>query len=352
MFIGGTLDVAIHEVVEKGSIKEIDKITGGPYGGIKVNQEFERLLADLFGEARLNAYKEKCPSDWLALMNEFEGKKQGFRMLEGRMTNIRYPASFATLAEQNTIKERYDGNDIRLRRNEYICISPNIMEVKLFAPVLSDIKDHLKRLHERTKALNVKTMLLVGGFADSPILQNEIKNEFSKDFRVLVPRNAAIAVVQGAVLFGKNPAKITERVMSTTYGADCSRNFDKKIHPSSKRFLADGRPMCRDLFNCFVKEDEVARSGHTVRKMYTPLHANDTQFTYGFYAAKNPECKFITDEGVTKIGSVTVKSPDTSKGLSRNIEVSMHFGGTEIVATAVDISSGDTAQTTLDFYHD
>ena len=228
--------MAIHEVIEKGSIKEIDKITGGPYGGIRVNQEFERLLGDLFGEARLNAYKEKFPSDWLALMNDFEGKKQGFRMLGGKMTNIRYPASFASLVEQNTVKERYDENDVRLKRNEYLCISPNIMEVKLFAPVLSDIRDHLKRLQERTKALNVTTMILVGGFADSPILQNEIKNEFSKDFRVVVPRNAAIAVVQGAVLFGKNPAKITERVMSTTYGADCSRDFDKFVHPSAKFF--------------------------------------------------------------------------------------------------------------------
>mgnify|MGYP000391602471 CR=1 FL=1 len=94
--------MAIHEVVEKGSIKEIDKITGGPYGGIRVNQEFERLLGDLFGVARLNACKEKFPSDWLALMNDFEGKKQGFRVVEGRMTNIRYPASFTSLVEQNS----------------------------------------------------------------------------------------------------------------------------------------------------------------------------------------------------------------------------------------------------------
>lgn len=65
--IGGTLDVAVHEVIEGGSIKEIDRITGGPHGGIKVNQEFERLLAELFGETRLNTYKEKFPSDWLAV---------------------------------------------------------------------------------------------------------------------------------------------------------------------------------------------------------------------------------------------------------------------------------------------
>ena len=207
----------------------------------------------------------------------------------------------------------------------------------------------MKRLQERTKALNVKTMILVGGFADSPTFQNEIKNEFSKDCRVLLPRNAAIAEVQGAASFGKNPAKITERVISTTYGADCYRDFDKNIHPSSKLFFAGCRPKCKNVFSYFVKEDEVARSGHTV-KMYSALHATDTQLTFGFYVSKNPECKFITDEGVNKIGSVTVKSPDTSKGLSRNIEVSMHFRGTEIVATAIDISSESTPQTTLDFF--
>ena len=349
--IGGTLDVAVHEVIEGGSIKEIDKITGGPYGGIKVNQEFERLLAEFFGATRLNTYKEKFPSDWLDVMSDFEGKKQGFRIVEGKMTNIRLPASFASLVKQSTVMERYGEKEIKLRKNEYLCLSSNIMKDKLFAPVLSSIKEHLKSLQERPKVSNVKTMLLVGGFADSQILQKELMNEFSKKYRVLIPRNAAIAVVQGAVLFGKNPAKITERVISATYGADCSRYFDTNIHPIEKLFLADGRPHCTDLFNCFVKENEIVRSGQTIKSKYSPLRADEKVMTYGFYIAKNPECKFITDEGVTKIGSVTVKSPDTSKGLNRVIEVSMHFGGTEIVATAVDISSGSTAHTSLDFFH-
>ena len=349
--IGGTLDVAVHEVIEKGSIKEIDKITGGPYGGIRVNQEFERLLAELFGETRLNKYKVKFPSDWLAVMSDFEGKKQGFRIVEGKMTNIRLPASFASLVKRSTVMERYGEKEIKLRKNEYLCLSSNIMKDKLFAPVLSSIKEHLQSLQERPKLSNVKTMLLVGGFADSQILQTDLMNDFSKKYRVLIPRNAAIAVVQGAVLFGKNPAKITERVIGATYGADCSRDFDKNIHPSEKWFLADGRQKCKNLFNCFVKENEIARSGRTIKKMYSPLHANDTELTFGFYVAKDPECTFVTDEGVAKIGSVTVKSPDISKGRNRDIEVSMHFGGTEIVATAVDISSGRTAQTTLDFFH-
>lgn len=344
--------MAVHEIIDDGSIKEIDKITGGPYGGVKVNQEFERLLDELFGAEYLNAYREQYPSDWLAAMNDFEGKKQGLRIVEGRTTNIRLPATFASLVKRcrTPTMQRYGEQNVKLRKNEYLCLSPNIMK-KLFEPVLESIKEHLKTLQARQRLSKVKTMLLVGGFADSALLREEIINEFSHKYRVLIPRNAAIAVVQGAVLFGKNPAKITERVVSTTYGADCSRDFDRNVHPMENWFLADGRQKCKNLFNCFVKENEIAKSGQSIKRMYSPLHENDTELTFGFYVARNPNCKFVTDEGVTKIGSVTVQSPDTSKGRGRDIEVSMHFGGTEIVATAVDISSGSTAQTTLDFFH-
>ena len=152
-------------------------------------------------------------------------------------------------------------------------------------------------------------------------------------------------------MFGKNPAKITERVVSTTYGANCWRKFDKSILPEEKRFFVEGREMCGGLFCCFVKENEIARLGEQVKRMYIPLRANDTSLTFGFYVADNPEAQFITDEGVTKIGSVTVQSPDTSRGRDRDIEVTMHFGGTEIVATAVDITTGNKSQTSLDFFH-
>ena len=344
--------MAVHEITNDGSVKEIDKITGGPYGGINVNREFENLLDELFGAENLKKYREQYPSDWLAVMNDFEGKKQGLRIVEGKMTNIRLPASFASLVRRrpSSAKQRYGEQDVKLRRNEYLCLSQNMMKM-LFKPVLDDIKGHLKALQGRQQVSKVKTMLLVGGFADSALLREEMLYEFSDKYRVLIPRNAAIAVVQGAVLFGKNPAKITERIVSTTYGADCSRDFDKTVHPSEKWFLADGRQKCKDLFNCFIKENDVARSGKSIKRMYSPLHENDTEITFGFYITRNPDCKFITGSGVTKIGSVKVQSPDISKGRGRDIEVSMHFGRTEIVATAVDITSGCSAQTTLDFFH-
>ena len=343
--------MAVQQIADSGTIKEIYKITGGSHGGLKVNKGFKELLIELMGEENVVTYERENPCDWLALMNDFEGKKQGFRVSRERGISIRLPDSFRYLTRRinSSVLQSYGSTKINFR-NEYMKLAPDVVK-GLFRPVLSEIKNHLKGLLQRPQLSRVKTMFLVGGFSDSELLRQEIGNEFSDRYLILAPRNAGIAVLKGAVMFGKNPAKIAERVVSMTYGADCSRKFDKSIHPEEKRFIVDGRKMCKDLFNLFVKEDEVARLGGEVKRMYVPLRAHDTLISFGFYVATNPNTKFITDEGVTKIGSVNVESPDISRGRDRDIEVCMHFGGTEIVATAVDVTSGNKAETSLNFFH-
>ena len=194
-------------------------------------------------------------------------------------------------------------------------------------------------------------MLLVGGFADSALLQKEIKSEFSRNFRVLIPNNAAIAVVQGAVMFGKTPSKITERVLRTTYGAAFTRDFIQSVHREEKKFVVDGIEKCDDLFNLFVRENATVRTGQKITSNYTLLRQTDINIHFSFYAASHPDAEYVTDPGMTKIGSVVVQSPDTWRGKDREIEVSMYFGRTEITATAIDVSSGNVARAILDFIH-
>ena len=87
-----------------------------------------------------------------------------------------------------------------------------------------------------------------------------------------------------------------------------------------------------------------------ITKTHHLVRANAKSLKFGFYVTSNPKSQFVTDPEVTKIGSVKVQSPDTWRGKDRKIEVSMYFGGTEITATASDISSGNSTQTTLDFF--
>ena len=344
--------MTVHEIQDDGTIKEINKVSGGPYGGIFVNQRFASLLEELFGGQRLQSYREKFPSDWLCLMNEFEGKKRGKRILDSSlMTNIRLPRSFVSLVKQtqSPAMERYGKKEIKLKRNEYLSLSSGVMR-KLFTPIVDSIKEHLKNVLRKPQLSKVRTMLLVGGFAESVFLQEEIRKKFSGRCKILVPHHASIAVAQGAVIFGKNPTKITERVISTTYGIDTCRDFIPVIHPEEKKSVMDGIEKCMDIFSCLVKENKVIKLGQRITKTYYPPTANTTRIYIGFHVTSNPNTAFITDPGVTKIGSIEVQSPDTRRGRNREIEVSMYFGGTEITAEAWDVSSGDKAQTTLDFF--
>ncbi len=344
--------MTVHEIQDDGSIKEIHKVTGGPYGGMYVNQQFESLLEDLFSARKLQTYRKQFPSDWLSLMNEFEAKKRGKRILDSSlMINIRLPRSFVSLVNQtrSPAMERYGEKEVKLKNNEYLSLSSGMIK-KLFSPVVGSIKKHLKTLLRKPQLSKVQTMLLVGGFADSAFLQEEIKKEFSGRLKILIPHHATIAVVQGAVIFGRKPASITERVVSTTYGSNYSVAFIEGVHPAEKKYIADGIERCRDIFDCFVKENKVVKLGQRITNTYHPVRANQTELSFGFYVTSNPNTQFVTDPGVTKIGSVTVQSPDTWRGKGRDIEVSMYFGGTEITATAWDITSGNKAQTTLDFF--
>ena len=263
-----------------GSIKEIHKVTGGPYGGIKVNQQFENLLDELFGVENVRSYRQKFCSDWLSLTNKFEAKKRSDRILqETTMTNILLPRSFVyQLSRKQTpaMHAYVRKGDVKLKNDEYLSLSSAMMK-KLFKPTIDCIKDHLKGLLQEPELFIVKTMLLVGGFANSTLLQQEIKNAFSRRVRVLVPNNASAAVVEGAVTFGKQLGKITERVVATTYGADCSRNFIQGVLSEEKKFVADGSEEREDLFNQFVLENSSVPIGQKVTNKYSPPRAKDRE---------------------------------------------------------------------------
>lgn len=267
------------------------------------------------------------------------------------MTNIRLPRSFASLANQSWSPaiERYGAKEVKIKNNEYLSLSSGMMR-RLFTPVVDCIKEHLKTLKKKPQLLKVKTMLFVGGFSESPFLQEEVKREFSGKCRVLIPKHASIAVVQGAVMFGKMPTKITQRVVSTTYGVRCRNRFIPGIHPEEKLIITDGEEFCTDIFDCLAKENKIVRLGEKIKKIYLPNNASASSVSIEFYITSNPETKFTTDPGVNRIGLVLVQSPHTHKGYNRNIEVSMYFGGTEITATAHDLSSGNKAETTLEFF--
>lgn len=176
-----------------------------------MNRQLRTLLESIFTPAFIQDYARDKPVDWFHLMNDFEVKKRGRRPCEGRTTRIRLPHSFVSKfpnvkgTDINAmIQERYSLEDIKVERNQYLSLGPNMM-TQLFDPVLNDIVAHLSKLFAKKELSNVKFVFLVGGFADSALLQTRIKQTFATRYRIMVSHHATHAVVQGAVMLGQKP---------------------------------------------------------------------------------------------------------------------------------------------------
>lgn len=144
------------------------------------------------------------------------------------------------------IEQRYSSSEIKVQRNEFLCLDPQIMR-QLFEPVLDGIITHLSNLFARVELSEVKFVFLVGGFADSLLLQDRIKKHFYKSFQIIVPQNASLAVFQGAVMFGQKPHVFDSRIMTSTYGIRLHRLFLDGLHPQSKKEIVNGIPSCKDV---------------------------------------------------------------------------------------------------------
>ena len=346
---GGGLDATAYNQHhdDHGTIEEIYKATSGLYDTATITRRFEDVLNERFGAQILNDYRELFPSDWLKIIQKFEAKKCAFQDEE---TKIRLPGSFVSSVNdfRTPVLKRFATGEVKILDDEYLSISSRVM-LSLFQPFTEAEKHRLRALLSKPQLSRVTTIFLIGGLADYCLFQGEVKNGFSGKYCVIVPSDAISVVLKGALMVAQATAEMKKRVAGTAYGVDCSRGFVRGKHPEEKKFFSSyGKAKCRDLFNCFVKETDYIKHGQKISVRYRPCEANETEIKYTFSAATTSNTIFVTDPGVTEIGSVVVHSPDTREGIDRDILVSMYFGGTEIVATAWDVVSGNRAQTTLD----
>lgn len=353
---GGTLDVTAHEILDDGTIKEIHHVTGGPYGGIYLDAKFVSLLESLFGIPTVKNFRSSYPAEWLRMMNDFEMKKRSRRAFDGKRTRIILPRDFTRLvsdlqsADLSESLERFCiHQDVEIYNGEYLSLGPNAMK-QLFEPVFTGIESHMTGLFKRTALGSVSSLFMVGGFAESLILQDAIKRAFGSRCKILIPNYASIAVVQGATMFGQKPSIITSRIMATTYGFRMYGDFNPKVHRIDKKEVIEGKALCKDYFRVVVEENEDVKVGGKKCFLVCPAHGEDNKISIAFFTSTDPKVTYTTDPTVgPSIGEMTVSSRDTSKGKDRDIEISVYFGETEIKATAVDKTSGNTATAYLDF---
>ena len=96
---------------------------------------------------------------------------------------------------------------------------------------------------------DVDIILLIGGYAESPLVQERFKKEFA-NCAIIIPQDCNLVVMKGAVLFGHNPMSISARILQFTYGVSIDPMFDPKKHPQKNRYTdKNGVERCSNVFS-------------------------------------------------------------------------------------------------------
>ncbi|CAH1784619.1 unnamed protein product [Owenia fusiformis] len=363
---GGTVDITVHELDFNTKLKELYKATGGPFGSVGVDVEFEKLLIGIFGQEFIQQFKYKRPAGYVDLMIAFESRKRAATPYKLNPLNVSLPFSFIDYykkyksgrlstkqfgSQVESAIRKYGDKDIRWSSQGMLRLSPDAMK-KLFLPTLERIKQAIGNVLNHPDCKDIRYMFLVGGFAESPLLQYELKHEFEHLLKIIIPQDVGLTILKGAVLFGMDPGVVSVRRSRMTYGVGVLNRFNKDKHPKDKKISKDGTDWCTDVFDKFVKCDQSVGLGDTVLRCYTPAKPGQKSSVINIYSTDKDNVKFITDPSVKKCGTLVLDLEEDQYATlprRREIQTRMIFGGTEIKVSALDVATGKCVKSSIDF---
>ena len=336
-------------MVGEAGLKEIASASGGNWGGTKVDAAFEEFIQDLVGKDVYHELSTWHRDDFLELFRTFEIKKRSVTAESDSDVIFSLPLSLTDIymdINNQSLGDCIKREDVTMTKNKLRCKASTFKA--LFRETCDNIAKHVTKLLDEDNCSGVSAIMMVGGFSESAMLQDTIKQCFPH-LKVFVPRDASLCVLKGAVMYGHNPKVISERVIRYTYGTSVFKMFEESIDPVSKRVLKERGYVCKDVFSKHVQQNQVVKAGEPQKqKLYRPLKTDQSKMTLPIFASEFRNPRYVTDPGCTQIGTITVDMPCTSEGLSRDVLVTLTFSGTEINVAAEDTSSGNVSNVTVD----
>ena len=320
-FTGGTVDVTVHEVIEKNTLRELHTATGGDWGGSNVNKAFLNYISQLIGSENYHTFSTSHISDYIQLIEDFELKKRTIKPDFNGNVNMRIPSSLGKMiigldGEQDSDKLKIQGKQFK----------------SFFNAAIEDILKHMERIVDAVPC-HIQTILLVGGFAESPVLQKAVIDKFKGRFKVIVPIDPSLCVMKGAVLYGFNPSSIEYRRSRYTYGIATSLRFREGEHPENRKFIGKGEAFCDNIFDKHVEIDqEIPTNMAHGERIYYPITNNDKLFYISLYRSTEKNPKFVDEQGCWRVGTAVIPI-DLSVGKTsrdRPIKVKIMFGTSDI----------------------
>lgn len=292
----------------------------------------------------MKKFKSTKPTEWLELQRTFEQKKKGVKWNENERHILRIPIDLLdTFAEMNEISvkesmKKYTKATVELAGRDKLAL-PHSEMVRMFEEAIGNIKTHVNKLLQVVNMHNIKYIFMVGGFSSCDILQWKLKHAFP-DIPIIVPNEAELVVVKGAVMYGNNPTAISSRRSKLTYGKQLASPDEQHIKkaPSKSYIVEETKKEYIDIFEPFVKVNELVEVGQKIERPYVPVRETQAAMSIKVYTSEDP-CEgiiYADDPRLSFLGDINVQM--TGTGLNRSVKVTMQFGDSELKVSALQVS--------------
>ncbi|QDS73014.1 hypothetical protein FKW77_009110 [Venturia effusa] len=252
---GETVDVVSYRVkqLQPLELEKIGKATGRKCGSTYIDLAFKSWLLQLLGvhnyekldpefDGKISSHATEGEA-MRKVMKQFNERKEKFKK-DSRDTRIDLPAPLDTL----NLDTRIQGGGVSTSKETMKSFFDKCVD-----QVVELIKGHVGQIER--PPVKSRSVFLVGGFGESPYLQQEVEFSLEKVRKITlrVPDTSWTAVVRGAVVMGVEK----DRSMNRTTMTGCDKNYgvrtatafslvhndrnDYSVDPVSKQPIARGQ---------------------------------------------------------------------------------------------------------------
>lgn len=318
-----------------------------------------KFLEELFGQDIIDTFKRESMEDCIDLYREFELRKRkiSMNMEKDSKTAIKIPVALYDLYEDKhgrKLKEDIKTQDrFRKWKDKINCAADkmkidNVLMQSFFKRPLEDLIEHIRDILGEMPVRGTRTFIIVGGFAESQMVQDYVNSKFP-NMEVIIPFDAGLAVLKGAVIFGHAPMVVTSRVCPRTYGMAVSKLYVAGQYPADKAEYSSGREIVRNVFHPYMTIGQPTKVGQEVTSLPLSVTSGQRNARVRIFSSKEPSPLFVSDEGCSYLGEIVITLPELDNDEGGTVEVKMTFGGTELKVVATEKKSGKSYKSRFDF---
>jgi len=342
----------VHEKNLDGTLKELHRASGGPWGGTCVDDAYIAWLTKLFGVKAMEKLKREAMGEYIDLLREFENKKRNIATTTDGQVTLRVSVAlkeYQEKCEEETIEAKIArlnlNKEVKIHRDK-LRVSADIARSWFQEPKDNTIR-HISGILAEPEMADVNTILLVGGFGECQLVQEAVKKAVGRR-TVVIPDEAGLAVLKGAVRFGHQPRIVSSRCVKYTYGFGVNRLFDESKHPAEKMHVDEYGDKC--IQDCFQKIVEIGSSVEVGKYMpaIKGIMRKTGTTSSTIYASTERDPKFTTDPSCRKIGELLLGMAPGETEEENRFEKNVAFGDTEIKVTIKILKTGQVLTKILD----